>query len=161
MSDSLQPHGLWPTRLSVHGILQARTLEWVAMPFSRGSSWPRDQTWVSCVAGRFFTKVLFSSRFLKNVSPFWLKLGSIPKPNTIVLVCYGCHNKIPQAGWLKQQKLIFPQFCKLESEIKLSAGLVSPVLSPWLENCCLLPVSSHCHCSVHVCVWSHNELRQL
>ena len=40
---------------SVHGILQARVLEWVAMPFSRGSSWPRDQTQVSCIAGRFST----------------------------------------------------------------------------------------------------------
>ena len=40
---------------SVHGILQPRTLEWVAMPFSSGSSWPRDQTQVSCIAGRFFT----------------------------------------------------------------------------------------------------------
>ena len=40
---------------SVHGVLQARTLEWVAVPFSRGSSWPRDRTWVSCIAGRFFT----------------------------------------------------------------------------------------------------------
>ena len=39
---------------SVHGILQARILEWVAMPFSRGSSWSRDWTWVSCIAGRFF-----------------------------------------------------------------------------------------------------------
>ena len=34
---------------SVHGILQARILEWVAFFFSRGSSWPRDQTWVSCI----------------------------------------------------------------------------------------------------------------
>ena len=40
---------------SVHGILQARMLEWVAMPSSRGSSWPRDQTRVSCIAGGFFT----------------------------------------------------------------------------------------------------------
>ena len=40
---------------SVHGILQARTLEWVAIPFSRGSSRSRDQTWVSFIAGRFFT----------------------------------------------------------------------------------------------------------
>ena len=40
---------------SVHGILQARILEWVAMPFSRGSSQPMDQTWVSCSAGGFFT----------------------------------------------------------------------------------------------------------
>ena len=40
---------------SVHRILPSRILEWVAIPFSRGSSWPRDQTWVSCIAGRFFT----------------------------------------------------------------------------------------------------------
>ena len=39
----------------VHRILQARILEWVAFPFSRGSSQPRDQTQVSCTAGRFFT----------------------------------------------------------------------------------------------------------
>ena len=40
---------------SVHGILQARTLEWIAIPFFRGSSPPRDRTQVSCIAGRFFT----------------------------------------------------------------------------------------------------------
>ena len=40
---------------SVHGILQASILEWVAIPFSRGSSWPRDWTQVSCIAGGFFT----------------------------------------------------------------------------------------------------------
>ena len=41
--------------LSVHGILQARTLEWVAIPFSWGSSSPRDQTQVSCSVGRLLT----------------------------------------------------------------------------------------------------------
>ena len=40
---------------TVHGILQARILEWVAFPFSRGSSQPRDRTQVSRTAGRFFT----------------------------------------------------------------------------------------------------------
>ena len=40
---------------SVHGIFQARILEWVAISFSRGSSQPRDQTPVSCIAGRRFT----------------------------------------------------------------------------------------------------------
>ena len=40
---------------SVHGILQARILEWVAIPFSKGSFRPRDRTWVSCIAGGFFT----------------------------------------------------------------------------------------------------------
>ena len=55
MSYSLQLHGLKPTRLLFHGILQARILEWVAIPFSRESSWPRNWTQVSHIAGRFFT----------------------------------------------------------------------------------------------------------
>ena len=47
---------LWdPTDYTVHGILQARILEWVAFPFPRGSSQPRDQTQVSPIAGEFFT----------------------------------------------------------------------------------------------------------
>ena len=40
---------------SVHGIFKARVLEWVAISFSRGSSWPMDQTQVSCIAGRRFS----------------------------------------------------------------------------------------------------------
>ena len=39
---------------SAHGVLQARILEWVVIPFFRESSWPRDWTWVSGIAGRFF-----------------------------------------------------------------------------------------------------------
>ena len=42
MSDSLQPHGLQATSSSVHGILQARILEWVAIHVSRGASQLRD-----------------------------------------------------------------------------------------------------------------------
>ena len=44
-----------PMDYTVHGILQVRILEQVAFPFSRGSSQPRDQTQVSCIAGGFFT----------------------------------------------------------------------------------------------------------
>ena len=47
--------GCSPPGSSVHAVLQARILEWVVIPFSRGSSWPRDQTWISWIAGRFFT----------------------------------------------------------------------------------------------------------
>ena len=50
MSDSWQP-----LDYTVHGILQARILEWVAFPFSGGSSQPRDRTQVSSIAGGFFT----------------------------------------------------------------------------------------------------------
>ena len=49
-SHSVVPDSLWP-----HGVLQARILQWVAFPFSRGSSQPRYQTQVSHIAVRFFT----------------------------------------------------------------------------------------------------------
>ena len=44
-----------PIEYTVHGILQARILEWVAFPFSKESSQPRDRTQVSHIAGGFFT----------------------------------------------------------------------------------------------------------
>ena len=53
--DSLRPHALWPARFSVYGILQAGILEWIAIPFSRGTSQPRDRALVSCIVGKFFT----------------------------------------------------------------------------------------------------------
>ena len=52
---TLQPPGLQPPGSSVHGLLQTRRLEGVAMLFSKGSSQPRDQTWVSFIADGFFT----------------------------------------------------------------------------------------------------------
>ena len=52
---------------SVHGILQARILEWVAISFCRRSSQPRDRTQVSCIAGRFFTNWAMREVQL----PFW------------------------------------------------------------------------------------------
>ena len=65
---------------SVHGILQARILNWVAMFFSSGSSWPRNRNFISCiscVAGRFFTvalayetrKIFFASAIKNTLSP--------------------------------------------------------------------------------------------
>ena len=51
-----------PPGSSVHGILQARVLEWVAISFSRRSSKPRDQTCVSCILGRLFTTELPGKR---------------------------------------------------------------------------------------------------
>ena len=54
MPDSLQPHGQYPPDSFVHGISQIRMLEWVAISYSRGSSWPRNRTNVSCTAGGFF-----------------------------------------------------------------------------------------------------------
>ena len=55
MSNSLWPRGPLPGS-SVHGIFQARVLEWVAISFSRESSQPGDLTRVSCAGGRRFTE---------------------------------------------------------------------------------------------------------
>ena len=54
VSNSLQPMDCSPPGSSVHGHFQGRILEWVAIPFSRRSFQPRDQTQVSCIAGGFF-----------------------------------------------------------------------------------------------------------
>ena len=80
VSDSLWPYGL----CTVHGVLQARILEWVAILFSRGSSQPRDWTQVSHTAGRFFTS------WATREAPWWSK-GMI---NNIPGSCY-LWGKIP------------------------------------------------------------------
>ena len=55
MEQFCDPMDCHPSGSFVHGLLQARILEWVAIPFSRGSSQPRDWTLISCLADRFFT----------------------------------------------------------------------------------------------------------
>ena len=84
-----------PSGSSVHGILQARILEWVAIPFSRGSSRPRDRTRVSCIAGGFFTvwatratlerTLGKSSGFLFNSSSNFIFLSSFRRTGNPVL----------------------------------------------------------------------------
>ena len=96
VSNSLWPYGLSPPGPSVHGILQERILEWVAIPSSRGSSPPSDRTQISyslAMAGRFFTLSTawedpppptndqFHSSLLSPHSCwllFWSEVGTIP-----------------------------------------------------------------------------------
>ena len=62
------PMNYSPPGSSVCGILQARILDWVAIPFSRGSSGPRDWTRVSCIVGSFFTIwAHHGSSYFKNI----------------------------------------------------------------------------------------------
>ena len=68
------PRDCSPPGYSVHGILRQRILEWVAMPFSRGSSWPKDWNWASCITGRIFTVWApreHSSYWHLNFSTMW------------------------------------------------------------------------------------------
>ena len=65
-----------PPGSSIHGILQARILEWVAILFSRGSSWLMVQTHISCIAGRFFAIWVIREALLpsyqKTNHEYWL-----------------------------------------------------------------------------------------
>ena len=77
--------GIFPTQGSNPGLLHCRRilyqlshkgspriLEWVAFPFSRWSSWPRNRIWVSCIAGRFFTNWAIREALLVEISTLWL-----------------------------------------------------------------------------------------
>ena len=57
---------------SVHGIFQARILEWVAISFSMGSSWPRDWSHISCITGRFSTAEPAENFLFLNLGPTYI-----------------------------------------------------------------------------------------
>ena len=82
-----------PPGSSVHGILQARILQWVAISFSSGSSRPRDKTWVSYITGIFFTNwatrevqrtkafsILLLSDTHNNNHPIWIRYLKMKRP---------------------------------------------------------------------------------
>ena len=73
---------------SVHGILQARILEWITILFSRGSSQLRDQTWVSCIAGRFFT--VWATREAHSIN-----IHSLRKKEKWAFILCGCNEVCP------------------------------------------------------------------
>ena len=93
---------------TVHRILQARIVEWIAIPFSRESSWPRDQIQVSCSTGRFFTiwttrEVQIRCNFSKNYK-IMLWASTVCEPRT-------CR----YSSWIKAE----------ETEIKLPTSVGS------------------------------------
>ena len=75
-----------PPGSSVHGILQARILEWAAISFSRGSSRSRNWTWVSCIAGRLFTD--WATRKTYNCSAVTLFRSMIKWSRKIILALW-------------------------------------------------------------------------
>ena len=82
------PMNYSPPGSSVHGILQGRKLEWVVMPFSRGSSWSRDWTRVSCIAGRCFIVWATKQAQEKNVKKKKKCICRIPETNTTLTIKY-------------------------------------------------------------------------
>ena len=91
---------------SVHGILRARILEWVAIPFSRGSSWPRDQTWVFCIANIFFTIWAHQESPIKGLGHCifnWQKKKLAREKKK--LICMDMHESTQMKWLIKQLRL--------------------------------------------------------
>ena len=86
---------------AVHGIFQARILEWAAISFSRGSSQPRDWTRISCIADRRFTVLATSIQFNRSVvsdslPPYGLQHARLPCPSPTP---WACSNSCPLSWW--------------------------------------------------------------
>ena len=108
-----------PPGSSVYGIFLARILQWIAIPFSRGSSQPRDQTWVSYIAGRFFTI---------RATREWLQI-----------LCYPTHwegdpSSLPLKSGLALVTCVARRMChpELKMPCSISSGLLECSLwEPW------------------------------
>ena len=83
---------------SVHGILQARILEWVAYPFSRGSSWLRNGTKVSCITGRFLTS--WATREAPIVLTLWTFVSKVTSLLFNMLSRFGGLFRISVSYWV-------------------------------------------------------------
>ena len=103
-----------PPGSAVHGISQARILEWFAIPFSRGSSQPNDRTHISCLAGRFFTAEPQDSELnwvLKNEAvqcqALWLRAGCsshhLLSSHHDIKGCYSFSVQDPAASSMRQK----------------------------------------------------------
>ena len=108
---------LFATSWTVQGILQARTLEWVAVLFSRGSSQPRNRTGVSCIAGGFFTN--WATKEALNLSGCVyspaLRIHALKRPQKrSSLLWLGCQNWAPHlAGVLDSNRFVLEVVCSV------------------------------------------------
>ena len=145
---------------SVHRILQARILEWVAIPSSRGSSWPRDWTHISCTAGRFFTIWVTREALLKIGQPLKIALVRNSKseaptalvliinlptykptqlPNHLLLAQYANEKNIGKASLYRNHK---PHLCyeELLQSLRRLCSLFNWTSGPWrlVPGCCFI-----------------------
>ena len=99
MSDSATT---WTVALQAslsHGTSQARILEWVAIFFSRRSTWPRDQTHVFCIAGGFFTHWGIRENLLAQTITKYQRLDSLKNRNVFAHNSGGWRSEIRVPAW--------------------------------------------------------------
>ena len=103
---------------SVHGISQARTLEWMAIPYARGTSQPKDRTWVSHTAGRFFAIWATWEALWDTSPPYSQSVGfpnkvAIPCPNSLSINFLSCSWAL-NSYYLYKTTFEAPAFVKCE-----------------------------------------------
>ena len=110
---------------SIHGIFQARILEWLVMPSSRGSSLPRDQTGISCIfctAGGFFTVAAATAKSLQSCSTLCDPIDGSPPGSSVP--------GILQARTLEWVAIAFSNAWKWKVKVK-SLSCVWLLGTPW------------------------------
>ena len=137
VTDSCNPMDCSLPGSSVHGILQARILEWIAISFSRGYFWPGNQTPVSCIAGRFFTDwamreapsiMVFSNESVLRIRwPKYWSSASILPMNTQDWSPLGWSGWISLLSKDSQESSPIPQFKSINSSVL--SFLYSPTLT--------------------------------
>ena len=129
---------------SVHGILQARILEWIALPFFRGSSQPRDWTWVSWILGRFFTIWAIREDFKIRETHIILDCKFLGGLEIVIFVngFFYCWNKLFHYLWERWIWAIFIHF----SSPKL-------LFIPGDKQFHSLSLDPKCHCGI----WQQNS----
>ena len=104
-----------PPGSSIHGILQARILEWVAISSSRESSWPRDQSQVSCISGRGFNlwatpvMVIHSQEGTQRCGPFPWGVRDLSSISDIQTLTFSTGKTSPRTTGFENQWRIHPE----------------------------------------------------
>ena len=124
--------GCSPPSSSVHGIFQARILEWVVMPSFRGSSWPRDQTCISCIG----TQVLYhwDSREVQTGVLLLLLLSRFSRVRLCATPWASAHQAPLSMGFSRQEYWSGLPLPSLPDRCK---GLLSShyILRQWFSKC--------------------------
>ena len=131
---------LWPPEYTVRGILQARILECVAFPFSRGSTQPRDQTQVSCIAGGFFTSWASREAHIEEKLGFFKRIILL-KPSWFAVVCkFLLYRTVLGEGYLCSSLYSFLH-CHLSQDIESSSPccVVNPYCLSILHTLARIP----------------------
>ena len=142
-----------PPGSPVPGILQAKTLEWVAISFSNACKWKEKMKSLSCV------RLLATPWTAAHQAPLSMGFSrqeywsGVPLLSPL-LVCQGCHNKTPQTGrWTAEIYFLVI----METRYLMATGVVpseaSPLSEGWSADGCLFAVYSHGLSSVHSYVW--------